>query len=177
MQIELNGARLRPWRTSDLDDLVLAANNPNVARTLRDLFPHPYTRADAETWLARAARTDEPDIKLCIEVDGRAAGGIGIHPQKDVNRVTAELGYWLGEPFWGRGIMTQVVRAVVAQAFARLPLERIEAFAFANNPASPRVLEKAGFTREGYLRRNVIKHGEVLDSFLYAILRTEAASR
>lgn len=176
MRISLTVGVLRSWRIDDAAALVEAANNRNVSMNLRDMFPHPYTRADAEGYLAVAAVGEQAERRFCIEVDGRAVGGIGLHPQADVNRLTAELGYWLAEPFWGRGIMSGAVPAMVAHGFKTLPLERIEAFVFANNPASARVLEKCGFTLEGRMRRNVIKDGQVLDSLVYSILREEIAA-
>ena len=134
---------------------------------------HPYTLADAEAYLLE--RVVEPmRMMFCIDVGGEAIGGIGLHPGDDINRLTAELGYWIAEPFWGRGIATAAVRAIVPYGFEQQPLERIEAYAFANNPASARVLEKGGFIYEGRLRRNVIKEGEILDSLLYARLRGDA---
>ena len=135
-------------------------------------MPHPYTLADAEAYLQNRVVETREHV-LCIEVDGRVGGGIGLHLGEDVNRLTAELGYWLAEPFWGRGIMSEAVPAMVAHGFATLPLQRIEAFVYANNPASARVLEKAGFEFEGRLRRSVIKDGQLLDSLLYAKLREE----
>ena len=172
MQIELEQCTIRPWRLEDVPSLAANANNRNVWLTLRDRMPHPYTQADAEAYVRQ--RLQEPTAPIfCIEVDGSAAGGIGLHPAEDVNRITAELGYWLAEPFWGRGIMTAAVRAIVQHGFEHLPLVRVEAYVYANNPASARVLEKAGFQFEGRLRRNVIKNGEILDSLLYARLREE----
>ncbi len=170
MHLALGPAALRSWQLDDAPALAEAANNRNVWITLRDLMPHPYTIADAAAYLARTVG-DQPESSFCIEVEGRAAGGIGLHTGNDVYRRTAELGYWLAEPFWRRGIMSSAVRAIVHYGFAQLPLERIEAYVFANNPASVRVLEKAGFDYEGRLRRNVIKDGEILDSLVYARLR------
>ncbi len=172
MQVSLGAASLRPWKIEDALALVEAANNRNVWITLRDRMPHPYTLADAEDYLQQRTR-DSSGLSLCIEIAGRAAGGIGLRPGEDVSRLTAELGYWLAEPFWHRGIITAAVRAVVPYGFKRFPLNRIEAYVFANNPASARVLEKAGFTFEGRLRRSVIKDGQILDSLVYARLREE----
>jgi len=107
-------------------------------------------------------------MKFCIEMDGTAVGGIGVHPGQDVYPHTATVGYWLGEQFWRRGIMTEVVTAVTDLCFDNFPLRRISAEVFANNPASARVLEKAGFTFEGRLKNNVMKDGQVLDSLLCA---------
>jgi ribosomal-protein-alanine N-acetyltransferase len=172
MQIALTNATLREWRTSDAPALAAAANNRNVWLMLRDQMAHPYALSDAENYIQR--QLDNPAAaSVCIEVDGCVAGGIGLHPQDDVNRMTAELGYWLAESCWGRGIMTEAVRAMVRDGFAQGPLLRIEAFVYANNPASVRVLEKAGFAFEGRLRKNAVKDGQVLDSLLYARLRED----
>ena len=174
VQIPLAKCTLRTWRLEDAPALAANANNRNVWIKLRDRMPHPYTLADAEAYLHERAKEPER-LMFCIDVDGGAAGGIGLHLGEDVNRFTAELGYWLGEPFWGRGIMTEAVPAIVQLGFERLPLHRIEAYVYDNNPASARVLEKAGFTLEGRLRRSVVKDGCVLDSFLFAKLREDTA--
>ncbi len=118
MQVSLGAASLRPWKIEDALALVEAANNRNVWITLRDRMPHPYTLADAEDYLQQRTR-DSSGLALCIEVAGRAAGGIGLHPGEDVSRLTAELGFWLAEPFWHRGIITAAVRAVVPYGFKR----------------------------------------------------------
>jgi [ribosomal protein S5]-alanine N-acetyltransferase len=170
VRIELPQCTLRKWRREDASSLVAHANNRNVWINLRDRMPHPYTAADAEVYLAERLEGTN-DLLFCIDVDGAAVGGIGLHPGDDVNRFTAELGYWLGEAFWGRGIMTAAVRAVVQHGFVASPLQRIEAYVYATNPASARVLEKVGFEFEGRLRRNVFKDGQLLDSLLYARLR------
>jgi len=170
MHFSLGEAVLRPWKIEDAPALAAAANNRNVWIYLRDRMPHPYTLADAEAYLQR--RTDS-ELVLCIEVEGHAAGSIGLHPGTDVSRLTAELGYWLAERFWGRGIITAAVQTIVQYGFEQLPINRIEAYVFANNPASARVLEKAGFVCEGRLRQSVIKDGHILDSFLYALLRED----
>ena len=123
--------------------------------------------ADAHQFLQQAI-SDQSTTKFCIEVNGRAVGGMGIHPGKDVHSHTATLGYWLGEDFWGRGIMTDAVAAFIDFCFENFPFRRVSAEVFANNPASARVLEKAGFAFEGRLKNNVVKDGELLDSMLYA---------
>ncbi len=173
--LPLGQASLRLWRMDDAPALAEAANNRNVWINLRDRMPHPYTLADAEAFILQRVKQDS-GLVLCVEVEGRAAGGIGLHPGDDVNRLTAELGYWLAEPFWGRGVITAAVRAIVPCGFERLSLERIEACVYANNPASARVLKKAGFTCEGRLRRSVIKDDQVLDSLVYARLREEESA-
>ena len=143
------------------------ANNRKIWLGMRDLFPHPYTLDHANEFLGRAT-SKQPPTNFCIEINGAAVGGIGVQLGEDVNRHTAGLGYWLGEDFWGHGVMTEVVPFVTDYCFQNFPLQRIQAEAYANNPASIRVLEKAGFVLEGRLRKNVIKDGQVLDSLLYA---------
>jgi [ribosomal protein S5]-alanine N-acetyltransferase len=170
MQFVLERCTVRPWRMSDADSLVRHANNRKVWLVVRDRFPHPYTIQDAHEFLQRAT-TEQPEMKFCIEIEGAAVGGIGVHPGEDVHRHTATLGYWLGEKFWGRGVMSEAVTAVIDFCFDNFPLRRISAEVFANNPASARVLEKAGFTFEGRLKNHVVKEGQVLDSLMYARTR------
>jgi RimJ/RimL family protein N-acetyltransferase len=170
MQLVLERCTIRPWRLEDAESLAKHANNRKVWIALRDLFPHPYAIQDAHEFLQRAI-SEQPTTKFCAEVEGVAAGGIGIRLGQDVNRHTAGLGYWLGEEFWGRGIMTDAVAAFTDLCFDNFPLRRISAEVFANNPASARVLEKAGFVFEGRLKKYVIKDGKLLDSLLYAKTR------
>jgi len=153
---------------NDAESLAKHANNRRVWLTLRDRFPHPYTIEDAKSFLERATNEKESEKFFCIDIDGAAVGGIGMKPGEDVCRLTAEFGYWLGEEFWGQGIMSQVVPAFVNYCFKKFSLTRMFASAYANNPASARVLEKAGFVFEGRLRKNVVKDGQILDSLLYA---------
>jgi [ribosomal protein S5]-alanine N-acetyltransferase len=167
MQLVLKRCTIRPWRLDDAQSLAKHANNRRVWLAVRDRFPHPYTIPDAHEFLQRAV-TEQPELKFCIEIAGAAAGGIGVHPGEDVHRHTATVGYWLGEEFWGRGVMTEAVTAVTNFCSENFPLRRISAEVFANNPASARVLEKAGFTFEARLKDNVVKDGELLDSLLYA---------
>jgi ribosomal-protein-alanine N-acetyltransferase len=170
MQLILESCTIRPWRLDDAESLAKHANNRKVWLAVRDLFPHPYTIRDAHEFLQRAL-SDEVITKFCIEINSRAVGGIGIQPGRDVNSHTATLGYWLGEVFWGRGIMTGAVTALTDFWFQNFPVRRISAEVFANNSASSRVLEKAGFIFEGRLKNHVIKNGELLDSLLYAKTR------
>lgn len=170
MRIELTRCVVRRWALSDHDALLANANNPEIAANLRDRFPSPYTAADAEGYLARASAGPQP-TGLAIEVDGEAAGGIALMMHDDVERTSAELGYWLGQRYWGRGVMTEAVRAVTDWGFQTFPLTRIYAMPFATSLGSIRVLEKAGYVCEGRLRRSVIKLGQVLDQFMYAEVR------
>ena len=167
MELKLERCTIRDYRASDAESLAKHANNRRVWLGLRDAFPHPYTVEDANNFL-QGSVAGLPRINFCIEIGGVAVGGIGLRLGEDVHRHTAEFGYWLGEQFWGRGIMSEVVPAFVDYCFKEFPFQRIYAEAYANNPASARVLEKTGFVLEGRLRKNVVKDGEVLDSLLYA---------
>jgi len=134
----------------------------------RDRFPHPYARRDADVFLAIAGGAT-PRTMFAVDIGGEAVGGIGLMPGDDVSRASAEVGYWIGESYWGRGIMTEVLRAVTEEAIHRFGLHRVYALPFAENVASARVLEKAGFTREGMMRRSAVKDGRVLDQLIYGI--------
>jgi ribosomal-protein-alanine N-acetyltransferase len=165
--------QIREWREADAADLAKLANDRAVWLGLRDLFPHPYGIGDALAFIDLAGRMD-PQTFFAIEVDGELAGGIGYIPRGDVERIGAEVGYWLGRAFWGRGIGTASLRLLTAHAFAADPeLRRLWAVPFATNVASARVLEKAGYAREGTLRQSAIKDGRVLDQLMYAILRDD----
>ena len=166
---EIPACVLRPWSAADKATLVRIADNRKVWRNLMDRFPHPYTEADADAWLATAQQPGR-SVHLAIEVDGSPAGGIGAIALEDNYRATARFGYWLGEPYWGKGYATAAVRAMLAHLAAEKRFARLEAPVFAWNPQSMRVLEKAGFAREGLLRRSVTKDGELIDSVLYAFI-------
>lgn len=168
-ELDCGVARLRAWRPDDLDSLVANASHADVSRGLRDRFPYPYTGDDGRAWLARAV--DDSDRAWAIEVDGAAVGGISLHPGNDVHRHSAELGYWLGRAYWGRGLMTTIVRAFADRAMSTFRLYRLYATVYENNPASMRVLEKAGFAREGVQESAVFKRGELLDLVVYARVR------
>lgn len=167
------GVLLRPWRTDDASELQQQAADRRVWVNMRDAFPHPYRLEHAEQFIARAAAMS-PQTYFAIEVDGHVAGGIGFILHGDVERIGAEVGYWLGPAFWGRGIAAAALRALSAHAFAaHAGLERLYAVPFSSNPRSRRVLEKAGYGYEGTLRRSALKDGQVLDQWLYALLRGE----
>lgn len=169
MQLKLERGTIRDWRMDDAESLAKHANNRRVWLTLRDRFPHPYTINDATNFLKRATTEGESEKFYCIEISDSAAGGIGFKPGEDVHRHTAEIGYWLGEEFWGKGIMSEVVPAFVNYCFEKFSLNRIAAQTYSNNPPSARVLEKSGFVLEGRLRNNVVKDGQILDSLVYAV--------
>jgi len=160
---------IRSWCDADLETLQSYANNRKIWLNLRDVFPHPYTIEDARWWIEHTSQ-ENPERSFAIASAEEPIGGIGLIFGDGVHRCSAELGYWLGEPYWGRGIMTRAVSALTEYALKKLPLNRIYAEPFANNLASIRVLEKAGFQREGTLRASVIKNGEILDQILYACL-------
>jgi RimJ/RimL family protein N-acetyltransferase len=170
--IALATGRLRPFNPDDIDALVAYANNRNVWINLRDRFPHPYTRRDARRFI-RSTQAAVPLTTFAIEIDGQAVGGIGFMLQSDVDRVSAEVGYWLGEPFWGRGIATEALEALTAHAIETHGLTRLFALPFAYNAASCRVLEKAGYVLEARLRRSAIKDGVIVDQLQYAFIAPE----
>jgi ribosomal-protein-alanine N-acetyltransferase len=169
-RIDGDGFALRPWSASDADDLVFHANDVQVAQSLGERFPNPYTLDDAHFFIAHALHLSN-EKTWAIEINGVASGGIGVHPGEGVERYSAELGYWLGRAYWGDGIATAAVRALIPHALRELRLYRLQARVFDDNPASMRVLERCGFIREAVLRRLVVKHGRLLDMHIYAITR------
>jgi RimJ/RimL family protein N-acetyltransferase len=169
MEIILKRCTIRTWRESDALSIALHANNRNIWRNLRDMFPHPYTINDAHSFIEMAMAKD-PETFFCIEVEGSAVGGIGFSLNSDVERVSSEIGYWLGQDFWGQGIMTEALQAVTRYAIRMHNLTRVYAVPFSWNGASCRVLEKAGYVQEGRLRKSVIKDGLVTDQFMYAFV-------
>lgn len=168
--MELTGQRctLRRWRASDAAAIVRRANNLKIASQLRDRFPHPYTARDARTFIRHVMQPDSDATNLAIEVDGEAAGAVGMIQGKDIERYSAEIGYWLAEDYWGRGIAAEAVTMLTDYAFGGLNLLRLFALPFASNIQSTRVLEKAGYVREGVLHASAVKHGEPRDQLLYA---------
>jgi len=168
---ELRGERvtLRAWKPSDALPLAKHANNVNVARQLRDRFPHPYTIADARQFIQSVAGA-KPTTLFAMVVNGEPVGGIGFFPGADVERFSAEIGYWLAEPYWGRGITAEAIGLVSTYAFDVCNVLRLFALPFADNAQSIRVLEKAGYTREATLRSSSVKQGRIRDQALYALV-------
>jgi RimJ/RimL family protein N-acetyltransferase len=157
---------------SDAPSIARHADNPKIGRNLRDGFPSPYTVEAGRDFIQRA-RELQPLCRFAIVVDGEAVGSIGFTLHANVERVSAEIGYFLGEACWGRGLTTDAVRAVTRYAIQTHGLTRVYAVPYAWNPASFRVLEKAGFVCEGRMRRSAVKDGEVVDQLLYAYVVAE----
>ncbi len=170
MEIRIGDCMIRDLQESDAPSISRYANNRKIWMNLRDIFPHPYRITDARKFLTQVMQ-NEPRAAFAVATEEEAIGTIGLVLGTDVHRFTAELGYWLAEPFWNKGIMTRAVRKMLDYAFDRFPLYRIYAEPYTTNPASARVLEKAGFHREGILRSSVFKDGRVLDQWLYAKIR------
>ena len=171
MFLDLGGQAVRNYREEDLQHLVSQADEYDIWRNLTDQFPHPYTEEKGREWL-KYATSQEPRTNFAIvDSEDGLIGGIGFELEHDIYRISAEIGYWLGKDWWGQGIATRAVQALTDWAFNNFALERIQAGIFETNPASGRVLEKAGYNLEGRLRRKVIKEGEVLDLFMYSRLR------
>lgn len=163
---------LTAWTPAHIEGVAKHANNKKIAHNLRDVFPHPYTYADA-LWYVNDCIQKADDQQLCraIEINGEAVGSIGVFLQQDVYRKSAELGYWLSEDYWGQGVMTEAVGQLCREAFARFDIVRIFAEPFAHNTGSRRVLEKNDFLLEGILKNSVYKHGQLYDSCIYALLK------
>jgi len=160
--------KLRSWNLNDLDSLVKYANNYKIAKNLTDQFPHPYTKENGEAFIEMATKNDPLTI-FAIEINGQAAGGIGLHPQQDIHCKNAELGYWLAEPYWGKGIITQAIKQIVPYGFKKFKIDRIFARPFENNIGSQKALIKAGFILEGKFDKVLYKNGEYLDELIYAV--------
>lgn len=167
---------LRKWRLSDAKDLAAALNNEKILNNLRDGLPFPYTERDAHDFIAMMLSSDESStFAYAITIDDRAVGSIGAFRQGNIHRQTAELGYYLAEEYWGRGIMTEAIRQLCEIVWNTTDILRIYAEPFAYNTGSRRALEKAGFSFEGVMKNNAVKNGKVLDMALYSLTRTTEA--
>jgi ribosomal-protein-alanine N-acetyltransferase len=169
MELNCGKGKVRSWHPNDVKSIVKHANNRKVWLNLRDRFPYPYTKADAKNWI-RSSLATQPETNFAIDVFGEAVGGISFDLKTDVERYSAEVGYWLGEEFWGQGICTLVLKAATPYAIETYHLNRIFAVPFTQNLASIRVLEKAGYTRECTMRRSAFKDGRFVDEVLYAFV-------
>ena len=170
MGIDVNDYMIREWVNEDAEAIAKYANNRKIWVNMRDLFPFPYKFSDAKAFLKTAIKPG-PKTLFAIANLKEVIGGIGLATQKDVHRYTAELGYWLAEPFWGQGIMTNVVTHFTHYAFSTFDLHRIFATPYVYNEASIRVLEKSGFELEGRLRANAFKDGQIVDQFIFSKLK------
>ena len=169
MYLRLTTCEIRSWRSSDADSIARYANNRKIWLNLRDAFPHPYERHHARDFI-RAVSQRTPETNFAIVVEDAAAGSIGLVLHQDVERVSAEIGYWLAEPFWGRGITAEALSAVTKFAIEQHGLTRIYAVPFAWNAPSCRVLEKAGYVLEARLRKSAVKDGKLTDQLQYAFI-------
>ena len=164
---------LRKRRLSDAKDLAATLNNKKILNNLRDGLPFPYTEQDARDYICTMLSSDENStFAYAITIDERAVGSIGAFRKSNIHRQTAELGYYLAEEYWGRGIMTEAIRQLCGIVFDTTDILRIYAEPFAYNTGSRRALEKAGFTFEGLMKNNAVKNGKVLDMALYSLTRT-----
>lgn len=162
---------LRPWQINDIDDLIAYANNPHIAANLTNAFPYPYTLDHGKAFIEMTS-THQPTRVFAITLEDKAIGGIGLHPQSDIYARNAELGYWLAEPFWGKGIMSEAVQQITEYGFTTFDIDRIFARPFGSNIGSQRVLEKSGFILEAHLKNTLFKNGKYEDELIYAMRRT-----
>ena len=166
--------RIRKWELSDAKELSLALSNRKIQDNLRDGLPYPYTEQDGTEYISAMLSADENEtFAFAITVDSKVVGSIGVFRQENIHRQTAELGYYIAEEYWGKGIMTEAVKQICEYVFDKSDIVRIYAEPFANNMASCRVLEKAGFQYEGTLRSNAVKNGKVIDMKMYSLLKSE----
>lgn len=176
MNIKNEKCILRNWKESDVPLLAVHANNKNIEMNLRDGFPIPYTSEDAAEFISSVLKSD-PVTVFAIEVNGEAAGSIGYFPKSNIYKFNAEIGYWLSEKYWGQGIMTEAVASLTEYIFENTKLRRIYAEVFAKNSSSAKVLEKAGYTLEARIRNHIVKDGQMDDTLLYTIHKTDFENR
>lgn len=164
--------KIREWCLEDAADLAEMLNNKNIMNNLRDGLPYPYTKKDAEEYITAMLAADKTKtFAFAITVNDRCVGSIGVFRCENIHFRTAEMGYYIGEPYWGKGIGTSAVKQVCSYIFEHTDIIRIFAEPFAYNTASCRVLEKAGFHFEGVLRSNAVKNGKVIDMKMYSLIR------
>jgi ribosomal-protein-alanine N-acetyltransferase len=173
MEISFEGVLLRPWTLSDAEALALIADDINVANNLRDVFPHPYSLNDAISWLSNFIPKNDPPVYFAIIYKNQLAGSIGITVKTDIYRKNVEIGYFVAQKYWGKGIATKAIKAATSYAFRTFDIVRVYAEPFADNPGSRRVLDKAGFTLEAIFKNYVIKNGIIKDSCIYSVLKED----
>lgn len=177
MEIVFEGIVLRPWELSDAPELALIADNKKIADNLRDGFPSPYSLRDAQDWLNLIKPENHPPRLFAITIDKKVVGNFGIVTKTNIYRKNVEIGFFVSEKFWGKGIATKAIRAAVSYAFETFDIVRIYAEVFSDNIASRKALEKAGLKIEATILQNIIKNGIIKDSCIYSILREEFNSR
>ncbi|MDE6005703.1 MAG: GNAT family N-acetyltransferase [Oscillospiraceae bacterium] len=166
--------KIRKWKLSDASDLALALSNKKIQDNLRDGLPYPYTEQNATEYIQAMLSADENKIfAFAITIDNKVIGSISIFRQENIHRRTGELGYYIAENYWGKGIMTEAVKQICEYVFNNTDIIRIYAEPFAYNSASCRVLEKAGFQLEGILKNNAVKNGKIIDMKLYALTKAK----
>lgn len=171
MEIVFEGVALRPWSAKDADRLAIIANNRKIFNNLRDGLPSPYSLSDAHDWLNTIIPINNPPRFFAITIDKYLIGSIGIVTKDDIYVKNAEIGYFLDEEYWGKGIITKAIKAATAYAFSVFDIVRVYAESFADNPGSRRALEKAGFICEAVIKNNIFKNGVVKDSCIYSVLK------
>ena len=172
MKIETNGVVLRTWEENDAEELAKVANNKKIFDNLRDSFPQPYSLQDAADFIS-LSKENGNSLLLAIEIQGKVVGNVGVFFKNDVYRKNAELGYFLSEEHWGKGIMTKAIKKVVEYCFENYEINRIYAEPFASNIGSIKVLERAGFKLEALLKSNIIKNGVIGDTCIFSLLKNE----
>lgn len=172
MELQSGNIKLRPLHLSDAKRIAELADNEKISRNLRDVFPNPYTLADAENFLKKFTNQD-PVTFFGIEYNGEYVGNISLVPGDDVYRKSAEIGYFIGEPYWNKGIVTTAVKLITEYGFNQLGFIRIHTGVFEYNPASMRVLEKCGYTKEGVFRKSVLKQNKIWDEVRYSKINPE----
>ncbi|MBI1307872.1 MAG: GNAT family N-acetyltransferase [Bacteroidetes bacterium] len=166
--------QLQKWKTEDLERLCLLANEPSIAVNLSDRFPHPYTEASGKAFLSLAT-SNGPQRMFAIYYNNDLVGGIGLHPQEDIQRLNAEIGYWVGKDYRNLGIVSEAIQLIVEYGFKNMNIDRIFGRTFGRNAASRRVMEKSGFVQEAFFSKTLIKNGIKEDEYIHAIRRKEVA--
>jgi len=173
MEIIFDGIILRPWSEDDASQLAVIANNRKISDNLRDGFPFPYSLQDAKNWLKIVIPSNSPPLYFALTVDERLVGSIGLVSKNDIYRKNFEVGYFVAEEYWGRGIATKAIKALTSYAFKDFDILRVYAEPFSDNTGSRRALENAGFIHEATFKRNVIKNGIIKDSSIYSVLKED----
>lgn len=166
----INNINLRRFNIEDVKEVALLCNNINIWNNVKDYFPHPYSIVDAENYI-NSCLLEKIPLTFAIEYEGKLVGAIGLELQSDVYRLSAELGYWIGEPYWGNGIATESVKLITNYGFTELGLVRIFSGVFEHNIASMKVLEKAGFVKECIAKKAIIKNDKLLDGHRFAMVK------